>query len=101
MAVTIGDFRLRFPELDKAPQQIVTRCLATANNWVNPDIWGGVSDDGVAYLAAHYVAMSPGGEHARLDPKAVKGDDPLSTTIYGVNFLAMRNAIAVGPCVIS
>jgi hypothetical protein len=102
VAVSYDSFLARFPEFKPggntqqqtdAAAVIVTE-LTRAAGHVNSAVWGDQADDGVAYLAAHRIAIRPGGFFARI-PVGKDG-----TTTYGKEFDRMRSMLLVGDRVI-
>jgi ABC-type transport system substrate-binding protein len=61
-----GTFRSLFPEFNTAPDAVVQSRLDQAQIQIDPAIWGDRSGEGQVYLAAHLLAISPGGQFARL-----------------------------------
>lgn len=64
--MVLADFRIAFPELSSASDALVNVCLARALRSIDSSVWEDEADDGQGFLAAHYVATSPGGVTARL-----------------------------------
>lgn len=61
-----GTWRSLFPEFDTAPDNLVQSRLDQAALQLDLSVWGTRSGEGQAYLAAHLLAISPGGQFARL-----------------------------------
>lgn len=62
MSVTVATFRAEFPEFgdyDVTPDALIQAKLTAAFLRTPLDIWGDLQDDGVKYLAAHLLALSP------------------------------------------
>ncbi len=89
MAVTVESFRTEFVEFRSTPTPLVQAKLAQALLRTPVNIWGAKQDAGVSYLAAHLIAMSPGGEEMRLDKK--KG-----TTLYQLERRRLSRTVASG-----
>lgn len=73
MAVTPADFKLSFPEfagviggvaVDDAYIQV---WLDRAARHISPTVWRAKYDDGVLFLAAHWMTVSPQGQGAKLN----------------------------------
>ena len=96
MAVTLSDFRARFPEFALAPDALVNACLADAAGQIDVAVWGGKANMGVKYLAAHLIATNPSGEFARLS-KAQLGllQSPWDTQ-YKEAYDALKRSVAAG-----
>lgn len=91
MAVTAADFTTggRFPEFFGAPAASVAACIAEAEARTPEDVWGSLRDQGVLYLAAHLLAMSPNAVDMRLK------NDP-TDSIYNVQRRKLARAVASG-----
>lgn len=95
---------------------MITRWLDEAGNHHNSIQWGGKSDDGLAYLTAHLIAMfaDPTGDEPGAGPvtseregqvqvsyavsDAFKAND-FGSTKYGRRYISMRKTIFVTRCV--
>lgn len=69
MTVEARDFLARFPEFEPAPPAMIGAAIAEAKRGVDADVWREKTDDGVRWLAAHLLAISPFGQQARLVSK--------------------------------
>ncbi len=78
MALTYNDFIVRFPHFSNAPAAQVQVELANAARMVSTLLFAEQRDDAIGLLAAHRMALQPGGENARL-----KTLDGKSRTTYG------------------
>jgi hypothetical protein len=68
LALSIDDFKKRFPQFAKSDQTLIDSALAEAERFVVRTAWGAranLADDAVANYAAHLVAINPLGESAR------------------------------------
>lgn len=72
-----------FPELNTAPDALVTRFLASAAASIDSELYGDRYDDAQGYLAAHLLCLSPYGKNARLESKA-------GQTTYGMRYEQIR-----------
>lgn len=91
MPVTPADFRLKFPEFantTRVPDTMVQSHLDEALRLTPEDIWGDLQDDGVAWLAAHTIVLSPVGLNMR------KGEKP-GESAYGRHRVKLEES--VGP----
>lgn len=119
MAVSVSDFRTRFPEFTEAvaPDPRVELFIGDAEIQVDEVRWDKFYNQGVAYLAAHLLSISLSqddgeGEGASSagpiysetvgplnEKRAVKpvdlnsGDAQLSSTSYGLRYLELRGLI--------
>lgn len=91
MPVSAADFTTggRFPEFALAPPSTVAACIAEAEARTPAEVWGSLRDQGVLYLAAHLLAMSPNAVDMRLK------SDP-TDSIYMVQRRKLSRAIASG-----
>lgn len=76
MAVTIERFLARWPHFAEAPDAAVQEALDAAHKRVSATYWGDRRDEGIMLLAAHTIAIDPGGQFARMVAKD-------GTTTYG------------------
>lgn len=90
MPLTVQQFRARFPEFSRTPEDLVAAKLAEATRFVASAAWRGRADDGIGNYAAHLIASNPYGESARLK----KRDD--GRTVYLDTFERLRR-VAVLP----
>ncbi len=68
MAVKVRKFKAEFPEFRATDDALIQAKLNQAARRIHAPVWGDMADDGVMFLAAHLVSISPTGEHARLKP---------------------------------
>lgn len=61
-----GTWRSLFPEFNTAPDILVQSRLDQAEIRIDPAVWGVRAGEGQAYLAAHLLALAPGGQFARM-----------------------------------
>lgn len=59
----------RFPEFEGVDAPFLQRYIDAATAEVDPKIWGAKADEGILYLAAHKLALSPAGKAARLQER--------------------------------
>ncbi|MET3409467.1 DUF4054 domain-containing protein [Methylobacterium sp. 1030] len=59
MTVTLASFRAAFPEFAAYPDTAVTYNLGLASRLLSPARWGELYDDGVQFVTAHNLALSP------------------------------------------
>jgi hypothetical protein len=119
MAVDADNFRARFPEFSGISDAVIDRWLAEAGRNHNVTQWGGKSDDGLAYQAAHLIVVfegAPGsgfdGDYAGPIKREREGQveteligvadvflkDDFGTTKYGRRYLALRATLFVTRC---
>src|SRR5688500_17508844 len=91
MALTVADFKARFPELSEAPDDLIEAKLAQALRSIDTNVWGDLSDDGQGQYAAHLLALGPYGAAAgfRL------GGGANQRTIYQTDFEEMQRRVGI------
>ena len=80
-------FRATFTEFADATDALVSAKIAEALTRTPEDVWGADLEHGVLYLAAHLLALSPGGEKMRIDSV---------TTLYGNTRAKLARSVASG-----
>lgn len=120
MSITAGDIKVRFPDLASIDSATIDQYLAEAGRMHNSDCWGDKSDDGLAYLTAHFLVAfaSTDGTGCDLGPGPLTGDregqvsaswspltvpkifakDDLGTTKYGRRYLSLRDTLFCCRC---
>lgn len=68
--MTPADFKLLFPEFSGASDAIVQTRLTWAEERTDADVWGDKRDQGIAWQAAHFLALLPEAKDMR------KGEAP-------------------------
>jgi hypothetical protein len=78
----LDTFRTTFPEFGTNERGLtdvmVQRYLDMASAEVDPEVWGGDAAQGVGYLAAHLLVMSPYGAQVRNNVKDINGSTYLT-----------------------
>ena len=74
---TPATFRVIFPEFSRASDALVSSRIAMAEARTPLDIWGDLRPQGLAWLAAHLLAMAPEAKDMR------KGEKPGETMYKG------------------
>ena len=64
--MTLTEFKIQFPEFKSVPDPMLNAHIAAASLECSPEVWGTLLDQGIAYLAAHKLALSPYGNSAKL-----------------------------------
>lgn len=120
MAITAADIKTRFPEFGSLDSTVIDRWLSEAGRNHNVAQWSGKSDDGLAWLTAHFLVafgdtcgvnnqLGPGpltssreGQVAAswspLTVAQIFREDDLSTTPYGRRYLAMLATVFPTRC---
>lgn len=92
----LATFRLRFPEFVRASDALVSARLADAE--VRAGVATGLAwqEQKIGYLAAHLLAISPGGRELRTTPEgtSTEGD---ATSPYLKEYLDLCYAEGAGP----
>ena len=85
--LNIAAFRAHFtPTFDNTPDALVQAKLDEAQVEINATIWDAHAEKGHAYLAAHLIAVDPGGRDARLAAKD-------GESIYGTEFTRLAKIV--------
>lgn len=103
MTVTAAIVKARFPEFAPTADAVVNLVIAEATGLTSSAVFTTSADFDVAvlYRAAHLLALSPGGQTARLEgvalaaPSSVAAD--LGRTTYGASLLQHIRVRAGGP----
>jgi hypothetical protein len=69
MAVDYRSFLARFPEFEPAGRGMIRAAIEEATRGIDTEVWGDKTDDGVRWLTAHLLAISPFGQQARMVSK--------------------------------
>lgn len=92
MAVTYNDFIARFPFFSRGDVAAQVQIeLDHATQRVNASAFGEQTDDAIGLLAAHRMALHPGGEDARL-----KSKDGEPRTTYGELYKGIQRSVVPG-----
>jgi hypothetical protein len=67
MTISVARFKQAFPEFKDTDYDLCSQKLTQATDMVRTDIAGNKAELLVMLQAAHYIAMSPAGEFARLE----------------------------------
>lgn len=93
MAWTPATFKARWPEYVGLDDARVQTALDEAGRECDARVYGARLDDAVGLLACHNLAISPGGQQARLK------SDAASSTYY-VRYKQIRAQVAGGPALV-
>jgi hypothetical protein len=96
VAVDFTSFVVAFPAFRNTDRPRVEVKIAEAKRQVDEAVWGELTDDGVGYLAAHLLAIMPGGEHARLIPRNAKPVRGEALTTYEREYKRLMRQVASG-----
>jgi hypothetical protein len=91
--LTSASFVQEFPEFFNAIEKypgLVDAKLAEASRRIASKVWGEKTDDGIKYLAAHLLALSPYGQGMRLVAKD-------GGTVYQETYERLKREVAAGP----
>ena len=89
MAVSLDAFTTQFKEFQGVDATLLQAQLSAAVLSVDATVWGAKADQGVYYLAAHMLALSPFGQNARMV-------DAKGQTTYWIHFRRLRSEISSG-----
>lgn len=87
--MTAAEFKDLFPEFTGAANALVESRIAWAEARTPADIWGEKRDQGIALLAAHFLALLPEARDMR------KGEKP-GETMYGRERAALNVIVSSG-----
>lgn len=90
MAVSVQQLRSEFPEFVNTSSGLLAGKIADATAMLNAHAFGEMHDQAVKYLAAHLVALSPGGEFARLDASE---ENDGARTLYERQYMAIAKGV--------
>jgi len=123
--MTAEEFKLRFPEFAAVPDGRVDLFIADATIELCPTRWGARYEKGLAYLAAHYLAIAlkneaAGGAGSTVSPlasrsvgdvsvsfatgssgSAGKGEEFYNSTAYGQEYWALMQLVGIGVVVVN
>lgn len=113
--ITPSAFKTRFPEFASESDDRVQMFLDDATIFVNERVWGTRCDLGVAYLAAHLLAINNRGsggasgpvtsekvgdlQRSYAAPTASNLDPTYASTTYGMEYVRIRKTIFTSPIV--
>jgi hypothetical protein len=82
--------RQTFPHTRKTEEATLQAKLTLAKLSVNAAVWGTKADAGVLYLTAHYVALDPAGQNAKLKP------EDMAKTVFGQTYRQLLRQVTFG-----
>jgi len=89
VAVDATTLVTRYPEFTSTPATLVAACIADAQVMIDASYYGAKADAATHALAAHYIAINPLGEMARLDKKGEK-------TTYLLQYNQIKRSLGAG-----
>ncbi len=98
MAVTRQQLCAEFPEFASTSIAVVEAKLVEAASRCNAGEYGAQQDNAIKQLACHLIAMSPGGEFARLKYPHLEKDG--AATIYERTFNSIRREAVLAATVV-
>lgn len=84
-------FVAQFPEFGKVPDTFIGAHMRACIMQVSTETWGDLAEQGVFYLTAHRMALSPFGNAGRVN--AAPGNDQRTTYLVHYNHLLRQVAI--------
>jgi hypothetical protein len=92
--VTAAEFKALFPEFQRTADALVESRIAWAVLRTPVDIWGDLQSQGIAWMAAHFLALLPEAKNLR---KNMKSDaDGLDSTSYGKERKRLNTIVSSG-----
>ena len=88
-AISLVDFRVKFPEFANVPDALVSAQLADTILEINASVWKECTSQGHGLLTAHRLSLSPWGQGVKLVSKD-------GTTTYGKQYSELRTIVACG-----
>ena len=82
-------FKARFPEFNRLPDVTIQDALDRGVAQTNANVFGPLQDEASSYLAAHFLALSPYGQQARLVAKD-------GTTTYFTHWIRIAQLKSAG-----
>ena len=93
MPLTVAQWRDRFPTgFENASDPLIQAKLDEAYRRLSAKTWGDRLDDGAAYLTAHLIAISPGGEEMRI---GFGGQEKIGN-LFDREFQRLKRAVVSG-----
>lgn len=86
---TLAEFRAAFPEFSRASDALVNAKLTDASGTMDVTVWGDRYDQGQLYLAAHLLALAPGGQSMRLKTGEM-------TSVYWSRYKSLLRIVTAG-----
>ena len=116
MAISLSQFRTRFPEFVDVDDSVINFAIADAADDMDVVRWGNRYDTGQLFLAAHFTVLSSTNgsikdgsvgpvQQATTGPLSVQYGSPvaktqtdamLTATVYGQRYLRLRNMVGMG-----
>lgn len=121
MTITASDIKNRFPEFASVDSATISQWIDEAGRQHNVECWGDKSDDGLAYMVAHFLAAFPpsgcdnpfglgpgpltgsnegqvGASWSPLNIPKIFSQDDFGTTKYGRRYLSLRDSLFCCRC---
>lgn len=89
--LTLGNFRISFPEFNGVTDVMVQAMLNAAQLSIDEQVWGAKAYVGHGYLTAHQLCSSPWGQNARLISK-----DGSGSTVYQKQYKRLQLEVTPG-----
>jgi hypothetical protein len=86
-------FKARFPEFNRLPDVTIQDAINRGVAQTNANVFGPLQDEASAYLAAHFLALSPYGQQARLVSSA---ELAMRSTTYFSHWLRIAQLKSAG-----
>lgn len=95
-AISLVDFRVKFPEFANVPDALVNAQLSDTILEINASVWRELTSQGHGLLTAHRLSLSPWGQGVKLSAKDTVRGNAYTTTTYGAQYMEMRTVAACG-----
>jgi hypothetical protein len=94
MTVTLDSFLASKPEFARTSPVLISTILAEALLQIDYNVWGPKADQGLIYLTAHLLTLSPMGQNARMIVQGKDGQQP--TTTYWGHYKMLQRQVGSG-----
>ena len=85
-----AQIRARFPEFTNAPDSLLQATIDGVTPEFDPKVWGAYLQEGMYWLVAHKLTLSPFGQQARISSKVG------NTTTYQQEYMRLLSVVATG-----
>ncbi len=91
MAVTSAQIKAEFKEFANTADSLIDAKIADATGLLDEGAFGMKYDQAVKYMACHLIALSPGGEFARIKYPHLEADG--ATTMYERRYAELKRSV--------
>lgn len=93
-AVTVSELKAAFPSFKNSADASVQLALDFATARTPADVWGDLQEQGITFLALHFLAIAPESKHMRKDASGIA--TALETTSWGKERRNLQNIVSSG-----